>query len=273
MRFARESAVGFSETGHPGVRWAYAALALAAAQRGDVQTAEQALADLDAEPLSPVLRNEADVDRARGWTALARGEWASARHQFRTAAEVARDQGLLLHEMHALVDHIRTGSYDTVADRFFQLAAQIDGPLMEARTLAVRSVLDLDADGLERAADAFEACGALLHAAEASASAARIHQARRDARAAAACANRATALVAACDGASTPALTVGEAKVVLSKREREVADLAAQGMSNKEIAESLFVSPRTIENHLQRTYEKLGIRSRDELADALGRAS
>jgi DNA-binding NarL/FixJ family response regulator len=46
--------------------------------------------------------------------------------------------------------------------------------------------------------------------------------------------------------------------------------LAAVGHSNRQIAEELFLSVRTIENHLQRVYEKLGIRSRTELAAALG---
>jgi DNA-binding CsgD family transcriptional regulator len=52
-----------------------------------------------------------------------------------------------------------------------------------------------------------------------------------------------------------------------------VATLASQGLSSREIADALFVSPRTVENHLQRAYEKLGVRGRSELADALARAS
>jgi DNA-binding CsgD family transcriptional regulator len=73
------------------------------------------------------------------------------------------------------------------------------------------------------------------------------------------------------EGARTPALTLGEDTVVLSRREREVATLASTGLSNKEISEALFVSPRTVENDLQRVYEKLGIRRRDDLDDALAR--
>lgn len=67
------------------------------------------------------------------------------------------------------------------------------------------------------------------------------------------------------------ALTLGEDTVVLSRREREVATLASNGLSNKEISAALFVSPRTVENHLQRVYEKLGIRRRDDLVEALTR--
>ncbi len=52
----------------------------------------------------------------------------------------------------------------------------------------------------------------------------------------------------------------------LTKRERVVADLAARGVSNGEIADTLFVSRRTVESHLQRVYQKLDLHSRTELA-------
>ncbi|MCZ0727156.1 helix-turn-helix transcriptional regulator [Mycolicibacterium iranicum] len=55
----------------------------------------------------------------------------------------------------------------------------------------------------------------------------------------------------------------------LTAGERRVAELAAEGVSNKEIAQSLFVTLRTVEMHLSNTYSKLGIRSRQELAAAL----
>ena len=56
----------------------------------------------------------------------------------------------------------------------------------------------------------------------------------------------------------------------LTPSELRTARMAASGRSNREIAEDLFVTPRTIEVHLTRTYRKLNIRSRRELADALG---
>ena len=55
----------------------------------------------------------------------------------------------------------------------------------------------------------------------------------------------------------------------LSPRERQVADLAASGMTNKEIGEALFVSDRTVEGHLGTVLRKLGLRSRTELAHRL----
>lgn len=59
----------------------------------------------------------------------------------------------------------------------------------------------------------------------------------------------------------------------LTPREREIADLAAAGRTNREIAEQLVLSTRTIEAHLRNIYGKLDIRSRVELARAIQRTT
>ena len=51
----------------------------------------------------------------------------------------------------------------------------------------------------------------------------------------------------------------------MTRREREVARLAATGMSAKEIAQSLFVGKRTVETHLANVYAKLGVESKLQL--------
>ena len=56
----------------------------------------------------------------------------------------------------------------------------------------------------------------------------------------------------------------------LTATEQRIASLAAAGMSNPQIAQSLFVTRKNVENHLGRIYAKLGIRSRTELPAALG---
>jgi DNA-binding CsgD family transcriptional regulator len=53
----------------------------------------------------------------------------------------------------------------------------------------------------------------------------------------------------------------------LTPRERSIASLAARGMSNREIAQELFVVPRTVEMHLSNAFTKLGLSSRTQLAD------
>lgn len=56
----------------------------------------------------------------------------------------------------------------------------------------------------------------------------------------------------------------------LSRRQQEVVDLYTNGFSAKWIAARLFISPRTVETHLQHVYGKLGLSCRDELAEYMG---
>ena len=90
-----------------------------------------------------------------------------------------------------------------------------------------------------------------------------------EARPAAAAERRAAELVSRCEGASTPALQAIGTRAQLTPVERQVALLAAGGRSNKQIAQELFLATRTVENHLQHVYEKLGITGRTGLAEAL----
>jgi len=55
--------------------------------------------------------------------------------------------------------------------------------------------------------------------------------------------------------------------------EERVAGLAAEGLTNREVAERLFMSPKTVDATLARVYRKLGVRSRTELARRRGAAS
>jgi DNA-binding NarL/FixJ family response regulator len=56
----------------------------------------------------------------------------------------------------------------------------------------------------------------------------------------------------------------------LSPSERRVAELAASGLTNRQVAQTLFLTVKTIEAHLAAAYDKLGIRSRQQLPAALG---
>ncbi|MEV4347843.1 helix-turn-helix transcriptional regulator, partial [Actinoplanes sp. NPDC049596] len=58
---------------------------------------------------------------------------------------------------------------------------------------------------------------------------------------------------------------------VLTPQERQVAELAARGLRNREIAEQLFISVRTVGAHLHSVYPKLGISGRHQLRDAFPR--
>ena len=82
-------------------------------------------------------------------------------------------------------------------------------------------------------------------------------------------ATRAHRLAQACEGACTPALDALAAPLPLTDREREIVTLAASGLSNRQIAQPLCVSVRTVENHLYRASTKLGTTDRAELAALL----
>jgi DNA-binding CsgD family transcriptional regulator len=59
----------------------------------------------------------------------------------------------------------------------------------------------------------------------------------------------------------------------LTAAERRTARMAADGLGNREIAQALFLSTKTVETHLTRAYEKLCIRTRGELPAALNRVA
>ncbi|GCB42997.1 LuxR C-terminal-related transcriptional regulator [Streptomyces sp. NL15-2K] len=118
-----------------------------------------------------------------------------------------------------------------------------------------------DGPDLDRAAVRLEQRGFLLFAAEAHAQAVRAH---RDPRAARTSRTRAVALARRCQGARTPALSglvLGE----LTARQRQIVTLAAAGLSNRQIAEKLTLSVRTVGNHLYSAYVRLGASDRGAL--------
>jgi DNA-binding CsgD family transcriptional regulator len=126
-----------------------------------------------------------------------------------------------------------------------------------------------DGTRLVAVADEFESLGSLLVAAEAAAAGADLWRRRREQRRAAALDLRSRELAARCEGATTPALIRPTSLVPLTEREREIALLAADGQPSRVIAERLYLSVRTVDNHLGRVYDKLGVSSRAALAVAL----
>jgi DNA-binding CsgD family transcriptional regulator len=58
----------------------------------------------------------------------------------------------------------------------------------------------------------------------------------------------------------------------LTERERDVLELVAQGLTNREVARRLFISPLTVRKHLEHVYEKLGVRTRAGAVAAAFRA-
>jgi DNA-binding CsgD family transcriptional regulator len=156
-----------------------------------------------------------------------------------------------------------------VLGRLEALAVVIEGELAAGRAAHVRALAAGDADGLADVSAAFERMGADLLAAEAAAQAAVALRRRGEARRATATERRMEGLRERCEGAVTPALQAVGVRAPLTRSERRVALMAAEGRSNSEIAGVLCVSVRTVENHLRNAYDKLGIHGRAELAGAL----
>jgi len=128
---------------------------------------------------------------------------------------------------------------------------------------------DGDAAGLSVVSEDFERMGDLVAAADAAAHAA-LEYRRQDLRGSAlGCSTRADALAARGGGARTPALRQATEPLPLTDREREVVMLVSAGLSNRDVADRLTLSLRTVESHIYRAMAKTGTTSRDELVALL----
>jgi len=244
------------------------ALALA----GEPDDAARVLVELEAATEYLFDWEAAEVERARGWIAVARGDMGSALRLLTDSAAIAARSGDRVLQSAALHDLARFGRAAEVADRLAELALIIEGPLAPARAAHAAALAKDDPEGLEQAAAAFEALGAILFAAEAMAEAAVAWRRAGAPRKGVAAEQQAGALAGRCEGARTPGLTTTAAsRAVLSARELEIARLAAGGVSNREIAARLHLSLHTVENRLHAVYEKLGVAGRAGLRDALDR--
>jgi DNA-binding CsgD family transcriptional regulator/type II secretory pathway predicted ATPase ExeA len=273
-RWLREAAALARSHLHGGVgglplTWSLGCLAEAAALRGDLPSAEAALTEAYGDAALPAGVPLANRLLGQVWLTAARGENARALRLALAAADTQRASGAHAFEALALHVAVRLGASGTAldrsTDRLTELADQIDGRLASAFAAHARALRTRDAVGLRLASETFEGMGLSLDAAEAAAEAADAHRRAGRMSSAHAAAERAHALAEQCEGAQTPALALAGAPLPLTIREREIATLAAQGLSNRHIAEHLVISVRTVDNHLHRAYHKLGITSRTEL--------
>jgi DNA-binding NarL/FixJ family response regulator len=267
----REALAVTATTGWLGPRMmALSGLAAMSAALGDLTTAEQSVAAVESFPgqfgfLLP--------EQCAGpvWTAVAQGRTADARAILVENAELAARTGHLTVEAWLRHDAARLGRPADELARLQELAAASQSPLVAARATHVAAEVQGDAAALEAAGDGLAAFGVDLAAAEAVASAADAARAAGDQRLANRLAGRAHDLLARCEGARSTRVVPAETVVPLTAREREIATLAAAGAQSKDIADRLYLSVRTVNNHLQNAYTKLGVSSRAELAKVLGR--
>lgn len=204
-----------------------------------------------------------ELELARAWERAAAGHITAAQTHALRAAQVARQSGMDAVELRALHTAVRLG-VQSQAQRLAQLAKTLQTPMAEAVAEHARGVAHHDGDALDAAADRFADMGALGLAADAAAQAAREHadncQRGKQIRSA----TRAHTLAAA-GGLRTPAVDAAASPLPITAREREIANLVTAGLSNRQIADRLVVSVRTVEGHVYRIFGKLGIDDREQL--------
>jgi DNA-binding CsgD family transcriptional regulator len=267
VRWLAEAAAHLVE-GDPlgSLRLCRAKLAQAHALLGDPASARATLTGPD----SPTVRVfEPEYLLAQAWTAAADHREEEAAAAALEAASSAAGMKQLAVEGRALHTAVRLGGAPKVAGRLKELAEEVGGRMFGAFARHAEAVVGRLGERLDEVAIEFESLGARVLAADATAQAAEAHTSAGNRRRAAMSAARAVALARASGGVHTPALErLGSRS--LTARERQVAMMAAERVSNQGIARKLGLSVRTVETHLANAYAKLGISTRAALVEALG---
>jgi DNA-binding NarL/FixJ family response regulator len=251
---------------------AAAELAQAEAMVGRVESAQRAreAARLRLGVRPAAWHERTKLARADAWIAAATGELARAAELCRNAAEAASDWPVFQAQLLREALSAGAGPRD-VAGPLKAAASRCDSRLAAAYAAHATALAECDGDALLSAARELSAIGAKLAAAEAAAQAGAVQEAAGRLAAASRSAGLSARLQQECEGARTPALgATHPAAAQLTRREREIAEQAARGRSNQEIAAALTISVRTVESHLYHAMTKLGVASRDELGAAVG---
>lgn len=261
-------------------------------ERGALEEADAEMEGCGCGPDLPELVHINPVFYARGRLRLAQGRPQEALEDFEEVGR--RDERLGIRnpgvpwrcgavEAHLALGHDEQAArlaeeHDELAQRWGTLSAL--GVALRARGLAAgeagQGLLREAANVLERSPSRLDHAHALVDLGAATRRAGRRAEAREPLRAGLDAARRcgATALV---ERAHAELVTAGarprrlmfSGLEALTASERRVAQMAACGQSNREIAQALFVTVKTVENHLGHGYNKLGIGSRSQLPGAL----
>ena len=245
----------------------YFALAEAHAKLGQPAEANDAVAEARSCVPPDYLFMHTGLSLASGWAMAASGRLSEAVASVLEAARLARDRGQPTHELACIQAAAQWG--DAVgATRARELAEALSLPLADAVAAHAGALLAGDGEGLLAAAAQYRGIGdraaAADAAAQASAAFALSQRHRRELYAAA----LAKELADECGGLCTPALRT-PAGLKLSGRQRDVIELVVAGLSNRQIADQLVMSVRTVEGHIYRACQRVGAQSREELASII----
>ncbi|MBB4677171.1 LuxR C-terminal-related transcriptional regulator [Crossiella cryophila] len=191
-------------------------------------------------------------DQATGALAAARGDLPGALAAYSSAAATARSAGAHTLELTALTE-LRWLAPGASPDRLAALLTSVDAPRLAAEAAAALAVSRGDPGELLEHAAHLEKLGLTDRAARLAEAASSTGGDRR---------GEAVLLVSRLRGHAAVAVT---GSVALTPREMEIAALAADGRSDREVARALGLSVRTVQSHLARIYRKLGVHSRRDL--------
>jgi DNA-binding NarL/FixJ family response regulator len=207
---------------------------------------------------------DAEKSIAQAWVCAAEGVTSQAISITRDAAVRESERGRPAWEVVLLQTATQFGDHTTAA-RLAELSDQVQGPRAPAAAAHAAALAAGSGDALVDASRQYEAFGDRLAAADAAAQAVEAYQdagLRGSALIASATARR---LAAECQGAQTPALRAATMPEPITARQREIITLAAEGLSNKEIADRLTMSVRSVQGHLFRASQRVGVNGRDQL--------
>jgi DNA-binding NarL/FixJ family response regulator len=272
----------------PGAAYVFGILAQTLVERGDLTAAEEVLARW------PVVHG---ANEGENQVRLARVDLALARGEAREALAVAEDYALHAYVLNpafhpwrsgkalALDRAGRTDQAIALAEEELEYARRFGAPRGIGRTLRVLGTLrrKQGLEQLEEAVAVLESSPAKLEHAKALAALGGLLRRERKPTEAREPLRQALELAAVCGAEALAEHARAELYAAgarprsealsgvesLTPSELRVAELAASGESNKDIAQGLYVTPKTVEVHLSNAYRKLGIRSRRELPDVL----
>jgi ATP/maltotriose-dependent transcriptional regulator MalT len=248
--------------------WCFALLAEAEALLGHPDAAAAARSESLSLRANDRLTVIVDERRALAWVDAQEGRLTAAISGLWVAADMARERGQRCFELVILNDLLRLGESDAAA-RAQEVSDLVEGSLGEAVSLHAQAMVSKRGGDLERAASFFANISLSLMAAELWAAASTAYGREGLPARSTKAAKRSHETAGLCEGVKIRPASWPEEVEPLSRRQREVALLAAQGATNVEIARALSLSVRTVESHLYAAFAKLGLTARDELSAAL----
>jgi DNA-binding CsgD family transcriptional regulator len=252
--------------GHPRFRFRETVLALSAgiaAELGLVDEAREFLDRLGAAGAAPSVADYGAFGEV--WALVIAGDRSGAGAVLRRRGAEALAVGNVLMATEFLHVDMRLNPSPATAALLRRIAESTDGDMFTLLADHATALAHRDLHEMNRVSAAFEQRGYRGFALEAAATGATFNGGRE----VNALVRRTQRLLGEHRGTWPEWLPAPKSAPLLTRREQQVSELAASGMDNATIARTLSVSPRTVENHLQRAYDKLGIRRRTELAAAL----